>query len=64
MRWYIKSAEQGYDQAQYRLSCQLDNGIGSVKDSLAALDWARKAAAQGNTAARLLIEEITSRQEP
>ena len=46
--WYKKSAEQGYDNAQYALTLCYINGSGTPQDYSKSLFWARKGAEQNN----------------
>lgn len=50
LKWYRKSAEQGYDAAQNILGVVYQHGdFGVSQDYLEAVKWYRKAAEQGNT---------------
>ena len=44
MRWFQKSAAQGYAQAQYDIGLMYDNGVGINQDYQEALRWYIKAA--------------------
>ncbi len=48
VRWYRKSAEQGYDKAQYNLAKMYEMGMGVPRNYAQALKWYHKAAAQGD----------------
>ena len=51
VRWFIKSADQGYSQAQNILGeCYL-YGIGIKEDNKLAIEWLIKSANQSNTEA-------------
>ena len=52
MRWYRKSAEQGYAKAQFNIGLLYDNGWGVGQDYQEAMRWYRKAADQGNARAQ------------
>ena len=47
VRWYRKSAMQGYAKAQNNLGVMYANGQGVAKDESEAVKWYRKAAEQG-----------------
>ncbi|MFN7098504.1 MAG: tetratricopeptide repeat protein, partial [Gammaproteobacteria bacterium] len=47
-RWYRKSAEQGFAQAQHSLGWMYENGHGVEKDEAKAVKWYRKSAEQGD----------------
>lgn len=51
VRWYRKSAEQGYANAQCNLGFMYENGYGVEKDKAEAVRWYRKAAEQGHKTA-------------
>jgi TPR repeat protein len=48
VKWYRKSAEQGYADAQVNLGLMLHQGAGGKKNDAEAIKWWRKAARQGN----------------
>ena len=48
VKWYRKSAEQGYAVGQYNLGAMYDNGYGVTQDYNEAVKWYRKSAEQGN----------------
>ena len=58
IKWYRKSAEQGYAQAQRNLGNMYYNGYGVKQDYSEAVKWFRKAAEQGNTDAKKVLELI------
>lgn len=47
VKWYRKSAEQGYVFAQYNLGTCYENGQGVTQDYIEAVKWYRKSAEQG-----------------
>ncbi|HIF03665.1 MAG TPA: sel1 repeat family protein, partial [Nitrospinaceae bacterium] len=47
VKWFKKSAEQGYANAQYNLGVLYEDGQGVRKDYKQAFKWYRKAAEQG-----------------
>ena len=47
VKWYRKSAEQGFADAQNNLGAMYLNGSGVLKDDKEAVKWYRKAAEQG-----------------
>jgi hypothetical protein len=47
VKWYLKSAEQGYAEAQHDLGYCYQEGVGISHDSKEAVKWYRKAAEQG-----------------
>lgn len=66
VKWMLKAAEQGYDQAQYKLGLDYYmKGLEAKKDDLspdsnfkAAMNWFHKAADQGYIAAQLKLGEM------
>lgn len=50
--WYLKAAEQGDVEAQYRVGLLYDRGDGVKRDYRAAREWYLKAAAQGEANAQ------------
>jgi TPR repeat protein len=52
MKWYLKSAEQGYVNAQYNLGVKYANGEGVPEDDAEAVKWYRRAAEQGSAPAQ------------
>ncbi|MGE3297716.1 MAG: tetratricopeptide repeat protein [Porticoccaceae bacterium] len=57
-RWYRKSAEQGYQNAQYNLGVLYLRGEGVEQDPQAAVHWLRLAAEQRNPAAIAALEKL------
>src|ERR1035437_5906403 len=51
LQFWQPLAEQGNANAQYSLGIMYDNGFGVKKDYRQAVEWFRRAAVQGNTAA-------------
>ena len=56
--WYTKAADQGYMQAQFMLGDLLFVEAITSSDGKVALDWLKKAAAQGDEDALELIPEV------
>jgi hypothetical protein len=52
VRWFRKTTDQVYAEAQYALGVMYANGNGVVKDSMEAVRWYRKAADQGDARAQ------------
>ena len=52
VKWYRKSAEQGYPDAQNSLGMMYELGIGVSRNYAEAAKWYRKAAKQGLAAAQ------------
>jgi len=48
-KWYRKAAEQGHDEAQYKLGSMYDRGEGVTQDFAEAIKWYRRSAEQGNS---------------
>jgi TPR repeat protein len=48
VKWYLKSAEQGYAEAQHNLGICYDEGAGVVKNETIAYKWLLLSAAKGN----------------
>lgn len=55
IKWYRKSADQGFVAAQTGLALCYFHGIGVRKDFTEAANWARKAADHGNAGAQNLL---------
>jgi len=56
VKWFRKSAGQGYPVAQYFLGVMYESGLmGVKKDSALAVQWFRKAAKQGDAYAQSLL---------
>jgi TPR repeat protein len=55
VKWYQKSAEQGYAEAQFNLGLMYQNGFGVIQDDNEAVKWFRKSAEQGNADAQCYL---------
>ena len=55
VKWILKSAEQGYAEAQFYLGVIYYKGDGVKRDAVEAVKWFRKAAEQGDTGAREML---------
>jgi TPR repeat protein len=55
VKWFRKSAEQGYSQAQYYMGVCYETGKGVPLDAAQSVAWYRKAADQGNPAAQVSL---------
>ncbi|MEQ1712821.1 MAG: tetratricopeptide repeat protein, partial [Hyphomicrobium sp.] len=51
VKWYTRSANQGFAQAQYRLGTLYERGLGVKSDPARARVWYSRAAEQGNVKA-------------
>ena len=58
VKWYRKSAEQGYMYGQYNLGDCYENGKGVTQDYAEAAKWYKKAADQGHTGAKKGLERM------
>jgi len=56
VRWYRKSADQGYPQARYGLGYIYYYGFGVQRDRVQAYGLFQQAAAQGNEDAKRALE--------
>ena len=56
VRWYRKSADQGYPKAQYALGFMYYYGYGVQRDRVQAVDLFQQAAAHGNEQAKRALE--------
>lgn len=54
-KWYLKAAEQGDAEAQFRVGCAYDLGEGVAENKTKALNWYTKAAEQGQPDARFKV---------
>lgn len=61
--YYLQAANKGLREAQYRVGISLLFGKGISKDADAAIEWIKKSANQGYSAAKTLICEIESDSE-
>ena len=59
--WYLKAAEQGYDEAQYTLGWLYLRGIGVEQDVMQSRYWFRKAAEQGHERAKNRVERFDNK---
>lgn len=59
--WWTRAAEAGYVQAQFNLAIAYVQGKLAARDEAYALAWARKAAAQRNTRAIALYDDLCRR---
>ena len=62
-RWFRRSAENGYDRAQFKLGSYYSvgqgvNGRGITQDSAKAIHWIRLAAEQGKVQAQRALEAL------
>ena len=60
MEWYLKAAEQNYARAQLYIGMLYAYGNGVPRDVDKAIYWYRKAAANGNTSAQMVIANTVS----
>ncbi len=58
LKWYISSAEMGFDQAQLQLGIRLLNGRDVKAKPIEAAEWFEKSAEQGNMDARLWLANM------
>lgn len=64
VRWYRKSATQGYSNAQYNLGVMYLRGEGVERNPKAAINWLRLAAEQQNPAAREALKKLGVASSP
>jgi TPR repeat protein len=64
VKWYKKAAEQGYAMAQYILGNAYRQGVGVLRDVVAAHMWLNVAAAAGNQDAAQVRDELEKRMTP
>jgi TPR repeat protein len=58
VKWYRKSAERGYAEAQYRLGFLYEYGRGVPRDIKEARNWYKKAASQGDISAKTALKYL------
>lgn len=58
MYWWKKAAEQNIIAAQYNLGICYKNGDGVPQSNKEAKYWFRKAAAQGDRDAQIMLEKL------
>ncbi len=56
--WYKRSADQGYDRAEYFLGSMTAHGIGTARGFNAAAYWFRRGAAKGDPQAQFRLAEL------
>ncbi|KAF9082398.1 hypothetical protein BGX29_003910 [Mortierella sp. GBA35] len=56
MHWFRKAADQGLEDAQYRIGILYKNGQGVSQDYTQAMNWLKKATDQGRTDAHIQYE--------
>jgi TPR repeat protein len=56
MKWFEKAADLGSDRAQYNLGVYYE----AIKKPLEAIQWYKKAAAQGNVLAKKSLTQINT----
>ena len=61
--WYLKAAEQGYDEAQLIVGYMYFTGKGAKKNPKAAEEWLQKAVAQGNAKAKKMLDDMRGVKE-
>jgi len=61
VHWYLKSAEQGYDEAQYTLGWYYTRGIGVDQNIMQSRYWFRQAAEQGHKRAKSRVERFCNK---
>jgi eukaryotic-like serine/threonine-protein kinase len=59
MQWYEKAADQGDAAAEYMLGYMYEKGLGTAPNDQMALDYYRKAAANGNVAAQRAVDRLS-----
>jgi len=60
VQWYRKAAEQGDDDAQFKLGMMYENGWGVVKNNSTGVVWFREAAEEGDTDAKFFFDRLTT----
>ena len=63
VKWYRRSAERGYADAQFCLGVCYHHGIGIGQDVDTALSWYRKAVAGGHKGAQQSIDKILKQRD-
>ena len=62
-KWYLKAAEKGHAQAQYKMGTMYTLGKGVYKDRIEAAKWFGKAAQQGYEPVKQQIQETGDQTE-
>jgi uncharacterized protein len=60
MEWYEKAADQGDDAAQYMLGYMYEKGLGATQNIETALNYYRRAAANGNADAQRALDRLSA----
>lgn len=58
LKYYLKSADLGYNKAQYDLGVKFHKGIGVLQSDLLALKWYTVAAENGHVEAKYVLGEL------
>lgn len=58
VEWYLKAANQGYAEAQYRLGFMYESGEGVPEDDSKSIEWFEKAAKQGHAGAQKRLDTV------
>jgi TPR repeat protein len=63
-KWYLQAAQKGYAKSQASLSIRYAEGEGVVRDMVAALVWASRAADQGLDRAKSYRRKLIDKMDP
>ncbi|HEY5039046.1 MAG TPA: sel1 repeat family protein, partial [bacterium] len=61
VKWYRKSAESGYPDAEADLGAMYEKGLGVQQDDSEAMKWYQKSLADGNKNAQAKIDHLKQR---
>ena len=58
VEWFLKAAEKGEPEAQFKMACCYANGEGVEVNPLKSLEWMEKAAKNGNQKAIKVFQDV------
>ena len=63
IKWYLKAAKKGYEEAQYKLGNCYISGEGVVASRVEAKKWYNRAAEQGHTEAKRMLKKVSEQED-
>lgn len=62
--WFLRSAQQGYSGAQYKIGLMYSRGLGVTIDYIQAYAWLKLAATQGSKKALYNLKRLARKMPP
>lgn len=62
--WFLRSARQGYREAQYKIGLMYSRGLGVTVDYVQAYAWLKIAASQGSKKALYCLKKLSGKIPP